>query len=43
MFKAIYLEIYWENSFQVVVLFSWTIVLDNVVVAQKISKTLFFT
>ncbi len=42
-FKAIYLEIYWEKSFQIVVLFSRFIVLDNAVVAEKNSKTLFFT
>ncbi len=33
---------YWEKSFQIVVLFSWIILLDNAVVAEKISKTLFF-
>ena len=35
IFKAIYLEIYWEKSFQNVVLFSWIILLDNAVVAEK--------
>ncbi len=35
IFKAIYLEIYWEKSFQIVVLFSWIILLDNAVVAEK--------
>ncbi len=35
IFKAIYLEIYWEKSFQIVVLFSWIILLDNAVVGEK--------
>ncbi len=41
-FKAIRLEIYWEKSFQIVVLFSRIIVLDNAVVAQKIAKVIFY-
>ena len=42
IFKAKYLEIYWEKSFQILVLFSWIILLDNAVVAEKkISKTVF--
>ncbi len=43
IFKAIYLEIYWEKSFQIVVLFSWIILLDNAIVAEKNSKSVFFT
>ncbi len=35
IFKAIYLEIHWGKSFQIVVLFSWIILLDNAVVAEK--------
>ncbi len=38
-----YVEIYWEKSFQVVVLFSRIIVVDKAVVAEKNSKNLFFT
>ncbi len=41
-FKAIYVEIYWEKSFQIVVLFSRIIVLDNAVVAEKNTKTIFY-
>ena len=43
IFKAIYLEKYWGKSFQIVVLFSLIILLDNTLVAEKNSKTLFFT
>ena len=44
-FKAIHLEIYWEKSFQIVVLvvlFSRIIVLDNAVVAEKKLAKLYF-
>ncbi len=41
-FKAIYLEIYWEKSLQIVVRFSRNIVLDNAVVAEKNSKIYFY-
>ncbi len=34
-FKAIYLEMYWEKSFQIAVLLSRIIVRDNTVVAKK--------
>ncbi len=33
IFKTIYLEIYWEKPFQIVVMFSWIILLDKSVVA----------
>ncbi len=36
IFKAIYLAIYWEKSFQMLVLFSWIILLDNAVVAELV-------
>ncbi len=38
-----YLEIYWEKSFQIVALFSRITVLDNAVGAEKNSKKIFFT
>ncbi len=41
-FKAIYLEIYWEKSFRIVVLFCRIILLDDAVVAEKNSKKLYF-
>ncbi len=42
-FRAIYLEIYWGKSFQIVVLFSRIIVLDNPVVTEKkLAKCFFF-
>ncbi len=43
IFKAIHLEIYWEQSFQIVALFSWIILLDNAVVAGKKLANFFFT
>ncbi len=42
IFKAIYLEIYWEKPFQIVVLFSWISLLDNAVVAEKKLAKLYF-
>ncbi len=44
VFKAImiYLKIYWEKSFQIVVMFSWIILLDNAVVAEKLLAKLYF-
>ncbi len=44
IFKAIYWEIYWEKSFQIVVLFTcnWIIALDNAVVAKEKLAKLYF-
>ena len=41
-FKALYLKIYWEKSFQIVALFSGIIVLNNAVVAEKNEQTFIF-